>query len=248
MAAYRRLRKLSDDEEEIRIVSTKTKGSIIILDDEDEVQIVSVTKPVVACDKHATKVEDEYSDLEDFVVDDEGNCEMYDVPRDYSEDPLEGYLGFELDAFIKKLQKGESLRNLYECDPFLQKVRSKYLEWAWTCGRESGIQTLTLGMLKDIVCKSSVLSFKIPSIGHRPATREKCFACRMTRTLTRTLEGFCDDTRYLGAECADKLQCVFDFVWNLRGLSRGDMSERAKILNTLLRFEEVREMVWKKYK
>ncbi len=46
--AFRRLRRLSDDEEELKTEYPKTKGNIIVLDDDsdDDVQIVSITRPV----------------------------------------------------------------------------------------------------------------------------------------------------------------------------------------------------------
>jgi hypothetical protein len=265
---YRRLRKLSDIphvvEDDIQIVSIKTKGNIVVLDEEDEVQIVSITKPVVIDvnpsvstikeedDAYESPVEegyDSYDDLHDFIDhdtdDEDGDVAMQDV----SKDAMEVYLGDDLDRLIEKLRKGNTITNLYSRDAFLSKIRTKYLEWAWLCGRESGIPTLTLNMLRDEVCKADDETKIIPAVRYLPkGCRAKCYACRMTRVLTRTLEGFVEETCFLGGDCAEKLQCVFAFVTALRNLKNFQPHAREQVLSSLRMFENVREEVWKKYK
>lgn len=257
---YRRLRKLSDiphdEDDDIQIVSIKTKGKLVILDDEDDdIQIVSITKPVTvasvkeADDAYASPVEegyDSYDDLHDFIDHDTDDEDV--VMQDVSKDAMEDYVGDDLNRLIEKLRKGSMISNLYTRDAFLSKVKTKYLEWAWLCGRESGIPTLTLNMLRDEVCKADDNSV-IPAVRYLPkGCRAKCYACRMTRVLTRTLEGFIEETCFLGGDCAEKLQCVFAFVTALRNLKNFQPHAREQVLSSLRMFENVREEVWKKYK
>lgn len=258
---YRRLRKLSDipqdvEDDEVQIVSIKTKGNIVILDDEEpEVQIVSITKPVMTVikeedDAYDSPIEegyDDYDDLENFIDHDTDDEDV--IMQDVSKDAMEDYVGDDLDRFIEKLRKGNTITNLYTRDAFLSKVKTKYLEWAWLCGKESGIPTLTLNMLRDEVCKADEDSSTIPAVRYLPkGCRAKCYACRMTRVLTRTLEGFIEETCFLGGDCAEKLQCVFAFVTALRNLRRFQPHAREQVLSSLRMFENVREGIWKKYK